>query len=51
MALTVQMYQNGHIISQLRFPDSALLHPVCEVGRRRIVALRDELLGPRSTVK
>ena len=29
------------------FSDFALLHPVCEVGRRGLVALRDELLvGP-----
>ena len=41
----MQRYQSGHRISQLRFLDSAHLHPVCEVGRRRIVALRDELLG------
>ena len=40
----MQRYQDGHRISQIRFLD-ALLHPVCEVGRRRIVALRDELLG------
>ena len=41
----MQRYQSGHRISQLWFLDSALLQPVCEVGRRRIVALRDELLG------
>ena len=41
----MQRYQNGHRISQLRFLNSALLHPVCEVGRRGFVALRDELLG------
>ena len=45
MALTMQRYQNGHRISQLRFLDSALLHPINEVGRRGFVALRDELLG------
>ena len=45
MALTMQRYQSCHRISQLRFLDSAHLHPDCEVGRRRIVALRDELLG------
>ena len=45
MGLTAQMYRIRRRISQLRFLDSALLHPVCEVGRRRIVALRDELLG------
>ena len=45
MALTAQRYQNGHRISQIRFLDSALLQPVCEVGRRRIVALRNEFLG------
>ena len=44
-ALTAQKYQSGHRISRIRFLDSALLHPVCEVGWRRIVALRDELLG------
>ena len=39
-------YQSGHRISQLRFLDSALLHPVCEVGMRGFVAPRDdELLG------
>ena len=41
----MQRYQNGHRISQLRFLNSALLHPVCEVGRRGFVALCDELLG------
>ena len=45
MALTAQRYRIRRRISQLRFLDSALLQPVCEVGRRRIVALRDELLG------
>ena len=30
---TMQRYQNGHRISQLRFLNSALLHPVCEVCR------------------
>ena len=44
-ALTAQRYRIRRRISQLRFLDSALLQPVCEVGRRRIVALRDELLG------
>ena len=44
-ALTAQRYRIRRRISQLRFLDTALLHPVCEVGRRRIVALRDELLG------
>ena len=44
-ALTAQRYRIRRRISQIRFLDSALLHPVCEVGRRRIVALRDELLG------
>ena len=44
-ALTMQRYQNGHRISQIRFLDFALLHPICEVGRRGFVALRDELLG------
>ena len=44
-ALTAQRYQIRRRISQLWFLDTALLHPVCEVGRRRIVALRDELLG------
>ena len=43
--LTMQRYRIRYRISQLRFLDSALLHPVCEVGRRRIVALRDELLS------
>ena len=43
--LTMQRYRIRRRISQLRFLDSALLQPVCEVGRRRIVALRDELLG------
>ena len=45
LALTAQRYRIRRRISQLRFLNSALLHPVCEVGRRRIVALRDELLG------
>ena len=45
MALTMQRYRIRRRISQLRFLDSALLQPVCEVGRRRIVALRYELLG------
>ena len=45
MALTAQRYRIRRRISQLRFLDSAPLQPVCEVGRRRIVALRDELLG------
>ena len=45
MGLTAQRYRIRRRISQLRFLDSALLHPICEVGRRRIVALRDELLG------
>ena len=45
LALTAQRYRIRRRISQLRFLDSALLNPVCEVGRRRIVALRDELLG------
>ena len=45
MALTAQRYRIRRRISQLRFLDSALLQPVCEVGRRRIIALRDELLG------
>ena len=45
LALTMQRYRIRRRISQLRFLDSALLQPVCEVGRRRIVALRDELLG------
>ena len=45
MALTMQRYRIRRRISQLRFLDSALLQPVCEVGRRRFVALRDELLG------
>ena len=41
-----QRYQSGHRISQLRFPDSALLRPVYEVGRRGFAALRDdEFLG------
>ena len=44
-ALTMQRYRIRRRISQIRFLDSALLQPVCEVGRRRIVALRDELLG------
>ena len=44
-ALTMQRYRIRRRISQLRFLDSALLQPVCEVGRRRIVALCDELLG------
>ena len=44
-ALTAQRYRIRRRISQLRFLDSALLNLVCEVGRRRIVALRDELLG------
>ena len=44
-ALTAQRYRIRRRISQIRFLDSALLQPVCEVGRRRIVALRDELLG------
>ena len=41
----MQRYRIRRRISQLQFFDSALLQPVCEVGRRRIVALRDELLG------
>ena len=41
----MQRYRIRRRISQLRFLDSALLQPVCEVGRRRFVALRDELLG------
>ena len=41
----MQRYRIRRRISQLRFLDSALLQPVCEVGRRRIVALCDELLG------
>ena len=45
LALTMQRYRIRHRISQLLFLDSALLHPVCEVGRQRIVALRDEFLG------
>ena len=45
LTLPAQRYRIRRRISQLRFLDSALLHPVCEVGRRRIVALRDELLG------
>ena len=45
MALTAQRYRIRRRILQLRFLESALLQPVCEVGRRRIVALRDELLG------
>ena len=45
LALTMQRYRIRRRISQLRFLDSALLQPVCEVGRRRIVTLRDELLG------
>ena len=45
LALPAQRYRIRRRISQLRFLDSALLHPVCKVGRRRIVALRDELLG------
>ena len=45
LALTAQRYRIRRRISQLRFLESALLHPVCEVGRRRIVAHRDELLG------
>ena len=44
-ALTMQRYRIRRRISQIQFPSSALLHPVFEVGRRRIVALRDELLG------
>ena len=44
LGLTAQRYQIRRRISQIRFLDSAF-HPVCEVGRRRIVALRDELLG------
>ena len=44
-ALTAQRYRIRRRTSQLRFLDSALLHPVCEVGRRRIVALYNELLG------
>ena len=44
-ALTAQRYRIRRRISQLRFLDSALLQPVCEVGRQRIVAFRDELLG------
>ena len=31
-ALTMQRYRIRHRISQIRFLDSALLHPVCEVG-------------------
>ena len=45
MVLTAQRYRIRRRISQLRFLESALLQPVCEIGRRRIVALRDELLG------
>ena len=45
MALTDQRYRIRRRILQLRFLEPALLQPVCEVGRRRIVALRDELLG------
>ena len=45
LALTAQRYRIRRRISQLRFLDTALLHPVCEVGRRGLVALRDELLG------
>ena len=44
-ALTAQRYRIRRRISQLRFREFALLQPVCEVGRRRIVALRDKLLG------
>ena len=48
--LSVNLHTNLPIrprISQLRFLDSAVLQPVCEVDRRRIVTLRDELLdGP-----
>ena len=32
VALTMQRYRIRHRILQLRFFDSALLHPVCEVG-------------------
>ena len=45
MGLTMQKYRIRRRISQLRFLDFVLLQPVCEVGRRRIVALRDELPG------
>ena len=44
-ALTAQKYRIRHRISQIRFFDSALLHPVCEVGRRGFVALRYGILG------
>ena len=34
LALPAQRYRIRRRISQLRFLDSALLHPVCEVGVR-----------------